>query len=285
MYVNAFRPLEPSYRSTALRTHPRRYDALRQAQERAAEEFLVNSRLRRDDVEFESSVASYFTEPTVGAARLVGREGRRGSRRVALPAAIPMRLAFGEAIRRRRSVRDYTGEGIPLPYLGTILRAACGVTGSTDDGQLPLRAAPSGGGLYPVDVHVAAARVDDLAPGTYVYDAHDDTLWQTGDGVTLEALEAAIVAPDQAVMTSAAAAFVLFIGRPWRGMRKYGPRGMRHVFLEAGAMAEHVHLAATSLGIGSVDSSSWYDDEVHEALRLDGVYETLVHGQILGIPA
>jgi SagB-type dehydrogenase family enzyme len=285
VYVNAFRPLEPSYRSTGLRTHPRRYDALRQAQERAAEEFIVNSRLRRGDVEFETSVASYFVEPTLDAVRLVGREGRRGSRRVPLPEPIAMRLALDETISRRRSVREYTGEAIPLAYLATILRAASGITGSAGDGRLALRATPSGGGLYPIDVHIAATRIDRLAPGTYVYDPLDEALWQTGDHDALESLQRAIAAPDQAVMTSAAAAFVLFVGRPWRGMRKYGPRGMRHLFLEAGAMAEHVNLAATALGVGTVDSSSWYDDEVHEALGLDGVYETLVHGQVLGIPA
>jgi nitroreductase len=59
---------------------------------------------------------------------------------------------------------------------------------------------------------------------------------------------------------------------------------MRHVFLEAGAIAEHVNLAAAALGIGSVDSSSFYDDEVHEALGIDGVFEALVHAQVLGVP-
>jgi len=45
-----------------------------------------------------------------------------------------------------------------------------------------------------------------------------------------------------------------------------------------------VNLAAAALGIGSVDSSSFYDDEVHEALGFDGVFEALVHAQVLGVP-
>jgi SagB-type dehydrogenase family enzyme len=75
---------------------------------------------------------------------------------------------------------------------------------------------------------------------------------------------------------------LLLVGRPWRSMRKYGARGMRHVFLEAGAMAEHVHLAATALGLGSVDCSSVYDDEAHEALGMDGLYEALLHVVVVG---
>jgi SagB-type dehydrogenase family enzyme len=109
-------------------------------------------------------------------------------------------------------------------------------------------------------------------------------LWRTGDGSTVEALLNAGASPEEVVTTSAATALVLLLARPWRAMRKYGPRGMRHVFLEAGTIAEHINLAAAALGIGSLDSSSFYDDEVHEALGVDGVFETLVHTQVLGIP-
>jgi SagB-type dehydrogenase family enzyme len=286
VYINGFRPLEPSFGSTALRTHALRYDAIRDAEVRAAEEFLANSRLRRGDVEFEASVANYFTEPASGVLPLVGLDGRRGTASVALPQSIPLQLGLGATIARRRSVRTYTGEPVPLAYIATILRLTCGVNGSGGtEGELALRVTPSAGGLYPIDLHVAALRVEGLPRGTFVYDPRRDVLWRTGDEATVEALLAAVAAPDAAIMTGAAAAMTLLVARPWRGMRKYGPRGMRHVFLEAGAIAEHVNLAAVALGIGSVDSSSFYDDEVHEALGLDGVYETLVHGQGLGIPA
>jgi len=282
VYVNAFRPLEPSFSSTALRTHPLRYDALRDERTRPAEEFLVNSRLRRGDVEFEASVAAYFTQPAADVPPLVGHEGRRGVAQVALPPSVPLRLAFDETVARRRSGRTYTGDPMTLAYLATILRVAYGITGRA--GDLALRATPSGGGLYPVDVHVAALRVDSLLRATYVFDPLEEALWQTGGEATVDALLGSVAAPDEVVMTSSATALVLLVARPWRGMRKYGARGMRHVFLEAGAIAEHVNLAAAALGIGSVDSSSFYDDEVHEALGFDGVFEALVHAQVLGVP-
>lgn len=285
VYVNAFRPLEPSFGSTGLRTHALRYDALRSAGQRTAEEFLVNSRLRRGDVEFGASVAGYFTEPSVGVLPLVGREGGGSSRRVELPPSTPVRLGLSDAIARRRSIRTYTGDSLPFSYLAAILRLACGVTGvGGEHGEVPLRATPSGGGLYPVELHVAALAVDGLPRGTAVYDPREDVLWRTGDAETVDALLASVASPDEVIMTSTAAAITLLIARPWRAMRKYGPRAMRHVFLEAGAIAEHVNLAAAGLGVGCVDSSSFYDDEVHEALGIDGVYEALVHSQVLGIP-
>jgi SagB-type dehydrogenase family enzyme len=286
VYVNAFRPLEPSFKATALRTHALRYDALRDAQHRPAEEFLVNSRLRRNDVEFGASVSGYFTEPSVGVLPFVGREGQRGTARIELPPSTAVRLGLGETIARRRSVRAYTGDPMPFAYLASILRLACGITGyGGDGGEVALRATPSGGGLYPIELHIVALRVTGLSSMTAVYDAKEDVLWQTGGPEAVDAVLAAVAAPDEAIMMSAATAVTLLVARPWRAMRKYGPRAMRHVFLEAGAIAEHVNLAATALGVGCVDSSSFYDDEVHEALGVDGVYETLVHGQVLGIPA
>ena len=288
VYANSYRTIKPQIGSTGLRTHPLRYEGARHVQSRVAEEFLINSRLLRRDVEFEISVGSHFTEGTMAMLSLVGQEGKRGTRTVPLPKPVELRLAFGETVRRRRSRRVYTGDPLPLSYLATIARAACGITGEAagdDHPPLALRSTASGGGLYPVDLHFAALRVDGLQRGTYLFDPRRDELWQTGGDGELDAVMSSFAAPDQAISTSQAAAVCLLAGRPWRTMRKYGARGMRHLFLEAGAMAAHINLAATALGVGSVDCSSIYDDEAHEALRMDGLYEALVHAVVLGAVA
>jgi SagB-type dehydrogenase family enzyme len=286
VYSNSFRSLESAARSSGFRTHPLRYDALREIPTRVAEDFLVNSRLRRRDIELEASVGSYFTEVGGALVSLVGQEGRRGRRAVALPESIPLRMELAEVVRRRRSVRAYTGDPLPLAYLATIVRAACGVTGYaravTGEGAIPLRSAPSAGGLYPVELHVASLSVDDLERGVFVFDPRRDELWQTSDAVAVEGLLGAMAAPEEILMTSAASAIILLIARPWRSMRKYGSRGMRHVFHEAGAIAQQINLSTVALGFGSVDCASFYDDEVHEALGIDGLYETLVHAVLVG---
>jgi SagB-type dehydrogenase family enzyme len=204
-----------------------------------------------------------------------------------LPESIPLRMALGESIRRRRSVRRYTGDPLPLAYLATICRASCGVTVVADGGEGPplaLRSAPSAGGLYPIELHVVALRVEGLPLGVFAYDPRRDLLWQSADEDAARAVDAAVAAPEEMIMRSAACAIALLIARPWRVMRKYGARGMRHVMHEAGAISEHVHLASVALGVGSVDCASLYDDEVHEALGIDGLFEALVHGIFLGIP-
>ncbi len=290
VYTNGFRLVQPSLKSTGLRTSALRYDAVReQQQSRIAEEFLVNSRLRRRDTEFELSIGSYFLDTTILALSLQDQEGAHSTQFLPLPPAIPLRLGFGETVRRRRSIRSFTGEALSLAYLGTLLRIAGGITGSlaasNQGASLALRSAPSAGGLYPIQLFIVALRVDELSRGIYLFDPYREGIWSTGDSSDAGQILTALAPADQASVAEAIAAIILLIGRPWRSMRKYGARGMRHVFLEAGAIAEHLNLAATALGIGSVDCSSLYDDEVHEALHLDGLYEALVDAVLIGIAA
>jgi len=290
VYANGFRTLQRAAGSTGLRTYALRQDALRHGGDhRIAEEFLVNSRLRRRDVDFESSVEGFFTEAGATMASLVGHSADATENAVALPSPLPMPMSLSAAIQRRRSVRTYTGEAIPLEYVATIAFSAEGVTHSTDaarDGSpMALRASPSAGALYPVELRVAALRVDGLARAVYAYDAQRHRLQPIAGEPALDGLLSSLALANDVLMWSHAALICMFVARPWRSIRKYGPRGMRHVFLEAGAMAEHVNLAAVALGLGAVDCSSVYDDEAHDALGMDGVYEAIVHAQVLGTPA
>jgi SagB-type dehydrogenase family enzyme len=270
--MNNLSPLDPFAAARGLRSNPWRHAAVRSgACSRSAEEFLVNSRLRRGDAEMGLSIKTYLTEPHVSLLSLIGQSGRRGNRAIPLPPSVELRMSLGEVIQKRRSLRRYTGGTISFPCLAAMLRVACGPG-----------VAPSGGGLYPIEVYVAALRIEDLARAVYLYDPRKSQLWETGDGSVLEALLRAVALPGQVVTEDKASAICLLVGRPWRSMRKYGDRAMRYVFLEAGAIAEHISLAATALDLGSVHFASIYDDEAHEALRIDGVYEALIHAVVVG---
>jgi SagB-type dehydrogenase family enzyme len=150
---------------------------------------------------------------------------------------------------------------------------------------LRFRATASGGGLYPVDVFVAVLNVRGLPRGIYCYNPpeHSVTAVAGTDGVA--ALLECFAVPEEVISVRRANVVLLFVGQPWRSMRKYGARGMRFAFMEAGAMAQDVALATTALGYGSVDCASIYDDEVHEVLRLDGVASALIHTIVVGCPA
>jgi SagB-type dehydrogenase family enzyme len=288
VYANSFRTVEPRIAATGFRTNALRQDGGRHGVDPdPAGEFLANSRLLRRDAEFDTSVSAFFTGWGAAVVSLLDLGGRRGLPEIRLPEPLALPMTFGETFRRRRSVRLYTGDAMPLQYLGTILHAACGVTGelpTADGASVAVRSTPSAGALYPVEVHVVALQVDGLRAGTFVYDARGHRLWDTGGTEQVEGVLAALAAPDEVIAAREACAIFLLVARPWRSMRKYGARGLRHVFLEAGAIAEHVNLASVALGLGSVDCSGVYDDEVDDVLGLDGFHETLVHVVVVGTP-
>jgi SagB-type dehydrogenase family enzyme len=291
-YANLFKEVAPWVQSTGFRTNALRYSTISQFNDgRIAEDFLINSRLVRCDRESDASIASYFSDAAIAMLSKLGQEEDSGLPVLSLPESIGLHLELGEAIARRRSIRSYTGDKLGLDYVATILRSAAGITGVAEvdlalggESLLRFRATPSAGGLYPIDLYVVALKVADLDRGIYRYNPNKDELVQVRASSAVEHLIESLAAPDEVISIRQANAVFLLVGQPWRSMRKYGARGMRFLFLEAGAIAENINLATMALGFGSLDCASFYDDEVHEAMNLDGLYQTLVHTVIVGHP-
>jgi SagB-type dehydrogenase family enzyme len=124
--------------------------------------------------------------------------------------------------------------------------------------------------------------VDGLGRSIYAYDPRTDLLVQRGGEAAVKGVQQSFSVPEDSLPVSSAAVVFLLVGRPWRAMRKYGDRGARLMLMEAGCIAEHLNLAATSLGLASVDCSSVHDVDVHEALRIDGTHEMLLHTLVVG---
>jgi SagB-type dehydrogenase family enzyme len=288
-YDNAFKPFHAWVDSTGFRTHALRHRALgRGGDSRLAEEFLLNTRYERADRETETSIEAYFASAYTATLSELDNDEPAGLIELALPEGVPLSLAVGHALARRSSGRIYTGDPIELAYLASIARSAAGVTREASvespggERTLRFRAAPSGGGLYPIALYIGALNVTGLEAGVYRHHPRRDSLLRVGDDAAVQRLLDAFVVHEEAITLQRADAVVLLVGRPWRSMRKYGPRGLRYLFLEAGAIAQNVHLATQALGFASVDCASVVDEEVHEALELDGLYRALVHSILIG---
>jgi SagB-type dehydrogenase family enzyme len=292
VFSNSYRAPHPWIDSTGFRTHGLQYRSLSNSQlRRPGDDFLANSRYLRYDRETEESIQSYFLDPGILLLSMLGQEERAGLKEVALPRGVQLRRELGHVLSGRRSRRNYTGDPMDLPYIATVLRSASAITAKaemdrTDGGHstVAFRTAPSGGGLYPVDLYMASLRVNRLDRGLYRYDPLSDRLVLLGGEEHAVRLTKAIAVPEEIIAISRAGALLLLVGYPARSTRKYGQRGVRYMFIEAGAMAQNIHLACEALGLGSVDCASIYDDDAHEALGLDGQHQVLVHAVVLGHP-
>ena len=89
-----------------------------------------------------------------------------GLKTISLPYDVDLgEMPLGEAIRLRRSVRHFTGETIPLEQLSALLLYSNGITGQfTYAFRNPeiqyLRAAPSAGALYPIEIYPVILHVE-----------------------------------------------------------------------------------------------------------------------------
>jgi SagB-type dehydrogenase family enzyme len=208
-------------------------------------------------------------------------EGGPGAPGVALerPGRLP-KADLWEVLRRRRSRREFSAEPLTQESLFLLLWSAQGITAG---GPWALRTAPSAGALYPVETYVAAARVEGVEPGLYHWELPEERLALVAarEDVGEAACRACL---DQEMAASSAATFVWTA--VWgRSAQKYGDRALRYAYLDAGHLAENLHLAAEALGLGACMIGAFLDDEMNALAGVDGLEESVIYAACVGLPA
>lgn len=185
--------------------------------------------------------------------------------RITLPAPKTTgKISVEEALFSRRSVRTYTKEPITPDDLSRLLWAAQGVTAGAG-GRDELRTAPSAGALYPLEVYVVAGNVDGVPDGVYHYLPREHALQKVCDGDLRRNLSGCAL--NQSQITDAAVDIV-FTAAFERTTVKYGDRGVRYVYMEAGHAAQNMYLQAEALDLGVCAIGAFYDADVAELLAL-----------------
>jgi SagB-type dehydrogenase family enzyme len=188
-------------------------------------------------------------------------------------------------IKSRRSLRDFTGQPISLRTLSRLLYLGDGVVKRVfgrDGAEWHLRTAPSGGGLYPVDLYFIAQRVDGLEPGLYFYDAREHSISQVRAGNLTDVL---VSSTSYRYEVEHASACFILAGVVPRNKFKYGERAYRFMLLEAGHIAQNLLLAAYSSGIGGLPVGGFFDNNLNELLGLDGCDDIVLYLVLAGTVA
>ena len=184
--------------------------------------------------------------------------------------------ALGDLLATRRSARNFSEGKLGLEQLAVILESAYGVT---DGSMQPLRAAPSGGALYPLELYVCSLRVRELSTGVFHFNPLSGRLEELEQRDVRRPLSEALI---HAELAEQAAVFIAVVAIFWRTRFKYGLRGYRFFLLEAGHVVQNVLLAATALNLAAVPVGGYYDRRLDRLLNLDGVTESTVYGVTLG---
>ncbi len=199
--------------------------------------------------------------------------------KIKLPMPDPGNMTVESAISNRRSTRYFKDETIKPGHLSQILLSGAGFT-YTRSG-LALRAAPSGGALYPIELYVVVNNVESLEKGLYHYQVKDSTLALIKAGDFNKNIHIASHKQD-AVGNSPVT--IIITARFERSTRKYTDRGYRYTYIECGAIGEHIFLQTVSLGMGTVMVGAFNDDKLNEFLGIDGKEEASLLIMPIGWP-
>ncbi|MBN2020298.1 MAG: SagB/ThcOx family dehydrogenase [Sedimentisphaerales bacterium] len=161
-------------------------------------------------------------------------------------------VTLEKTISQRRSQRDFLNDALTQKQAGQLCWAAQGASGR-------LRTAPSAGAAYPLEVFVVSG--DGLFH--YLPDKH------SLEEMTAEDLRGKLAAAcwGQEFVKQAGAIFVM-AAEFRRTTGRYGERGVRYVYMEAGHAAQNIHLEAEALGLGSVAVGAFDDEAVKKVLSL-----------------
>lgn len=204
--------------------------------------------------------------------------------RVELPAPRTVEAPLGKALGGRRTKRDFAPKGVTLEQLSTVLQLACGVNGKVAAygyTQLPLRTFPSSGGLQAPEVYLSIQRVDGVRSGLYHYHPLRHALDLLSEGAYGRALrELSLGQP----WLETAPVVVAISGYYERLRWKYGERAYRFMCVDAGSLAQNLHLVAEGLGLGACAIAGFADDAVERLFQIDGREEMVLLLVCLGVP-
>jgi len=202
------------------------------------------------------------------------------AKKIELPSFEPSRvLSLDQTLKQRKSIRDFQARPVSKGHLSYLLWASTGIQ-RIEDGY-EFRTAPSAGALYPIETYLVVNNVKGLETGLYHYSIKTHQLEQLRTGDLRRQIAAAALG--QGMCTTAGVVFV-WSAVVERCKWKYGQRGYRYIYLDAGHIAENLALAAVSLNLGSCEIGALYDQEVNAILGIDGVEESVICMAVVGIP-
>ena len=180
-------------------------------------------------------------------------------------------VSLEKTIKARRTVRHFAATPLSNEKFSQLLWAAQGIT----DERGYLRAAPSAGALYPMDLYAVVGKngITGLDAGVYRYEPEHHTLAQIAEGDFRK--EAARASLYQMWMAEPPLQFVI-TAEYKRIAFKYGERGVRYAMIEAGHIGQNIFLQAHSLGLGAGIVGAFEDEAVIRAIQIPKTHQPLL---------
>ena len=219
------------------------------------------------------------SDQTLGVPRPDAIKARSGEI-IALPATGTLKMPempLAKAIEQRRSLRKYSAAPLKQEELSFLLWASSWARDfrSTEHIELTFRNVPSAGSRHPLETFLDIRRVEGIKPGLYYYHPvkHCLILYNDSPEIAAKIHEGCMF---QEMIPQAAVNFI-FSAVPYRTVWRYGQRGYRYLYLDAGHIGQNIHLAAEAIDAGACMIGAFLDEVMNEALGLDGIEEFVIY--------
>lgn len=188
-------------------------------------------------------------------------------------------ISLTQAIVQRVSVRKYADTPVSLPELSYLLWCIQGVK-SVESHLVTLRTVPSAGARHAFETYLLVNNVAGLAPGLYKFLAVDHQLAKLEAGENISDIITEACLRQRFVKTSAVT--FIWTATAYRMTYRYGQRGYRYLHLDAGHVCQNLYLAAETTTCGVCAIAAFDDDQLNQALSLDGEAQFAVYVATLG---
>ena len=170
-------------------------------------------------------------------------------------------------IEQRKSIRNYSQVPLTVDQLSYLLWCTQGVK-EIIQGTATIRNVPSAGARHALETYLLINNVDGITPGLYRFLVLEHSLIPVlldkdiADKITKACL-------NQNFVKSSAVTFI-WIAVPYRMNWRYGERGYRYLYLDAGHVCQNLYLSAEVINCGTCAIAAFLDDEMNQILGLDG---------------
>lgn len=194
-----------------------------------------------------------------------------------------LNMKLGEAIINRSSSYSMTRDSLTIKEIATLLSLTCAINTHNSSTSLQRRLAPSAGALYPIEIYFnyTPSRYDEqsILPGLYYYNPIKNELRLLMEKCSQTNIQSIFMQPELVINSTLQ---VFFTSVFQRSVQKYGDRGYKFSFLEAGHIAQNFNLVATAMKLSCINICGFYEQKANEFLKIDGTSHSTIYTMLIG---
>ena len=184
-----------------------------------------------------------------------------------------------EAIENRRSVRNYSQKPLNIEELSYLLWCTQGVK-EVIHGVATLRTVPSAGARHAFETYLLVNNVEDLPSGLYRFLAMEHKLIEIDMGADIsDKITRGCLG--QGIVKISAVTFIWTVVA-YRMRWRYGERGYRYMYLDAGHVCQNLYLSAEAIDCGVCAMAAFLDDVMNRLLQIDGEEQFVIYLATMG---